>query len=75
MIKDATSSLEPRYEDLGGDGFARKSRRLFLATRPKFLTASVLPVLVGTAWGAAVANCVWCGLVYPRLFHSTPVRV
>ena len=25
-------------------------RRLFLATRPMFLTASLLPVLVGTAW-------------------------
>ena len=52
MIKDAVSPLEPRYEDLAGDGFGRKARRHFLATRPKFLTASVLPVLVGTAWGA-----------------------
>ena len=56
MIKDAVSPLEPRYEDLGGDSFGRKARRLFLATRPKFLTASVLPVLVGTAWGAHVAG-------------------
>jgi 1,4-dihydroxy-2-naphthoate octaprenyltransferase len=29
---------------------------LFLATRPKFLTASVLPVIVGTAWGATLAG-------------------
>lgn len=56
MIKDAVSPLEPRREDLGGDSFGRKARRLFLATRPKFLTASVLPVLVGTAWGAQVAG-------------------
>jgi 1,4-dihydroxy-2-naphthoate octaprenyltransferase len=56
MIKEATSPLEPRYEDLAGDGFGRRVRRLFLATRPKFLTASVLPVMVGTAWGAAVAG-------------------
>jgi 1,4-dihydroxy-2-naphthoate octaprenyltransferase len=56
MIKEAVNPLEPRYEDLAGDGFARKARRLFLATRPKFLTASVLPVLVGTAWGATVAG-------------------
>jgi 1,4-dihydroxy-2-naphthoate octaprenyltransferase len=56
MIKEAVSPLEPRCEDLDGDGFGRKARRLFLATRPKFLTASVLPVLVGTAWGAAVAG-------------------
>ena len=27
------------------------ARRLFLATRPMFFPASVLPVLVGTAWG------------------------
>lgn len=56
MIKEAVNPLEPRYEDLAGDGFARKVRRLFLATRPKFLTASVLPVLVGTAWGVSVAG-------------------
>lgn len=52
MIKQATSPLEPRFEDLAGDGFGRRARRLFLATRPKFLTASVLPVVVGTTWGA-----------------------
>lgn len=56
MIKDAVSPLEPRYEDLAGAGFSRRARRLFLATRPKFLTASILPVLVGTAWGATVAG-------------------
>ena len=56
MIKEAAQPLEPRYEDLAGNGLARKARRLFLATRPKFLTASVLPVLVGTAWGATVAG-------------------
>lgn len=56
MIKQATSPLEPRFEDLGGDAPGRKARRLFLATRPKFLTASVLPVIVGTAWGATLAG-------------------
>jgi hypothetical protein len=49
MIKDATSPLEPRYEDLAGDGLGQRLRRLTLATRPKFLTASVLPVIVGSA--------------------------
>ena len=29
------------------------TRTLLLATRPAFLTAAVMPVLVGTAWGAA----------------------
>lgn len=56
MIKQATSPLEPRFEDLAGDAPGRKARRLFLATRPKFLTASVLPVIVGTAWGATLAG-------------------
>ena len=56
MIKEAVNPLEPRCEDLAGDGRGRKARRLFLATRPKFLTASVLPVLVGTAWGATIAG-------------------
>jgi len=56
MIKDAVSPLEPRLEDLAGDGLGRRARRLFLATRPKFLTASVLPVLVGTAWGGGLAG-------------------
>ncbi len=55
-MKEATSPLEPRVDQLAGGGFARTARRLFLATRPKFLTASVLPVLVGTAWGATVAG-------------------
>lgn len=56
MIKEAVNPLEPRCEDLAGDGLGRRARRLFLATRPKFLTASVLPVLVGTAWGATMAG-------------------
>jgi 1,4-dihydroxy-2-naphthoate octaprenyltransferase len=56
MIEEAATPLEPRCEDLAGDGLGRSARRLFLATRPKFLTASVLPVLVGTAWGAHVAG-------------------
>jgi 1,4-dihydroxy-2-naphthoate octaprenyltransferase len=56
MANRAASPVEPRYEDLAGDRFGQRARRLWLATRPKFLTASVLPVLVGTAWGAAVAG-------------------
>ena len=56
MIKEAVNPLEPSCEDLAGDGLGRRARRLSLATRPKFLTASVLPVLVGTAWGATLAG-------------------
>jgi len=35
---------------LAGPGWLAAARRGFLATRPAFLVASVLPVLVGTAW-------------------------
>jgi 1,4-dihydroxy-2-naphthoate octaprenyltransferase len=38
---------------LAGPGVASAIRRAFLATRPAFLVASVLPVLVGTAWASA----------------------
>ncbi len=38
---------------LAGPGFAAAVRRAFLATRPAFMIASVLPVLVGTAWASA----------------------
>lgn len=43
------TTLEPRPSDFEGAGAT--ARRLFAATRPKFFTASVLPVLVGFAWG------------------------
>src|SRR5512140_922879 len=74
MIKEAVSPLEPRYEDLAGDGMGRKARRLFLATRPKFLTASVLPVLVGTAWGATVAGAFDFGVALLALLATALVH-
>lgn len=39
--------------DLAGRGVLRTTKRLFLATRPAFFTASALPVLVGTVWARA----------------------
>jgi 1,4-dihydroxy-2-naphthoate polyprenyltransferase len=44
---------EPSAAALGGAGPGAALRRAFLATRPKFFTASVLPVLVGSAWAGA----------------------
>ena len=38
---------------LSGPGMAAAARRAFLATRPKFLIASVMPVLIGAAWAGA----------------------
>ncbi len=46
--------LDRPSPSLAGPGLAAAARRAFLATRPAFFTAAVLPVLVGTAW--AVAN-------------------
>lgn len=47
----STQTLEPDPQSLSGNSFGATAKRLFLATRPKFLTASLLPVLVGFAWG------------------------
>ena len=44
-----------------GDAARRTGRRLWrwvLVTRPRFLGASLLPVLVGSAWGAAHADAI-----------------
>lgn len=42
---------EPDPSVLDGRSFSARVKRGLLATRPKFLTASVLPVVVGTGWG------------------------
>jgi 1,4-dihydroxy-2-naphthoate octaprenyltransferase len=44
--------IEPTTEALAGASF----KRLLLATRPAFFPASVAPVIVGSAWGYAVAG-------------------
>jgi 1,4-dihydroxy-2-naphthoate polyprenyltransferase len=53
MDRTTQPAGEPSATALGGTGFGAALRRAFLATRPKFFTASVLPVLVGTAWAGA----------------------
>ena len=42
---------EPSTAALSGDALPRMAKRLFFATRPMFFSASILPVLLGTAWG------------------------
>lgn len=49
--RHATLLKEPSTADLGGGSPWRVMKRLFLATRPLFFPASVLPVIVGTASG------------------------
>lgn len=41
----------PIAAEYSGGSPRRLAKRLFHATRPKFFPASVLPVIVGTAWG------------------------
>lgn len=53
---DAARDLEPSPTSLAGRSPARAAKRLFLATRPKFFAASVIPVLLGSAWGYRVAG-------------------
>jgi 1,4-dihydroxy-2-naphthoate polyprenyltransferase len=53
--KHAAGPLEPTPATFGSS-FGERLRRLWLATRPAFLPASILPVLVGTAWGYRVGG-------------------
>jgi len=43
--------MEPTTKALSGPSARQVFKRYFLAVRPMFLTASILPVLLGTAWG------------------------
>ena len=47
---------EPAVATLGGSGPGQVARRHWLAMRPAFLTASLMPVIVGTAWGQAAGG-------------------
>ncbi len=46
----------PRPELLHGTSLPRVAKRLVLAARPMFFPASVIPVLLGTAWGVRGAG-------------------
>ncbi|HSQ73757.1 MAG TPA: prenyltransferase, partial [Rubrivivax sp.] len=54
------STAGPSADAFAGSGFGNYLKRAFFATRPKFFTASVLPVVVGTALGAkAIGAIAW----------------
>jgi 1,4-dihydroxy-2-naphthoate octaprenyltransferase len=55
---------------LAGPGMGSTLRRAFLATRPPFLIASVLPVLVGTAWASTVFH-LFDGLLFGLAMLAT----
>lgn len=48
--------MEPTSKALSGPSPQQVFKRYLLAVRPMFLTASVLSVLLGTAWGVHVAG-------------------
>lgn len=56
MSTETARVTGPAPEQFAGDAPGQTLKRLFHATRPKFFPASVLPVLVGSAWGAQVAG-------------------
>ena len=52
MSSESVRPLNPVPEEFAGDSFKQRLKRSIHATRPKFFPASVLPVVVGSAWGA-----------------------
>ncbi|MDH3273187.1 MAG: prenyltransferase [Gammaproteobacteria bacterium] len=51
MSSENAEVVEPSAQQFDGRSFTQTAKRLFHATRPKFFPASVLSVLIGTAWG------------------------
>jgi 1,4-dihydroxy-2-naphthoate octaprenyltransferase len=56
MSVDTARPADPSPAEFAGESPGQVAKRLFHATRPKFFPASVLPVVVGTAWGAQVSG-------------------
>jgi 1,4-dihydroxy-2-naphthoate octaprenyltransferase len=52
-MANAHPQLDRPSPALAGPGYVLAVQRAFFATRPPFLIASALPVLVGTAWASA----------------------
>jgi len=66
---------EPTIAVLGGNTPAKTARRYFLATRPKFLFASMTPIVIGSVWGwqeagAFDATVFFLALVVTVFVHS-----
>jgi 1,4-dihydroxy-2-naphthoate octaprenyltransferase len=66
--------INPVLAEFSGDSPARIAKRLFHATRPKFFPASVLPVLAGTAWGAAATGQIGVGVFLLALLATVCVH-
>ncbi len=58
MPRESVRPINPVAEKLVGESARRIAKRFFLATRPAFFPASVLPVIMGTAWGTQHARTI-----------------
>jgi len=67
---DATQQIDGPSAALAGPGWVAAARRAFLATRPPFFVASVMPVLIGTAW-ANLAFHQFSGLLFGLALAAT----
>lgn len=56
MPPETARTADPSPQQYAGNTAGQTAKRLINATRPKFFPASVLPVLVGTAWGFHAAG-------------------
>lgn len=56
MPPETLEMTGPSTQQFSGNSFRQNVRRVFHATRPKFLPASILPVVAGSAWGFYVAG-------------------
>jgi 1,4-dihydroxy-2-naphthoate octaprenyltransferase len=50
------SPAEPTADTFAGNNLSQVARRYWYSMRPAFFPASVMPVVVGTAWGQAAAG-------------------
>jgi 1,4-dihydroxy-2-naphthoate octaprenyltransferase len=67
---DASQQIDRPSSALAGPGMAAAVRRAFLATRPPFFIASIMPVLIGSAWASAAYH-LFNGLLFGLALAAT----
>jgi 1,4-dihydroxy-2-naphthoate polyprenyltransferase len=67
---EAHQQIDSPSPALAGPGMAAAVRRAFLATRPPFLIASIMPVLIGSAWASAAYH-LFNGLLFGLALAAT----
>src|ERR1700679_2369359 len=67
---DASQQIDRPSSALAGPGLAAAVRRAFLATRPPFFIASIMPVLIGSAWASATYH-LFNGLLFGLALAAT----